>query len=248
VLRAHYFNAAAPLANPGSGVRLFMKKNVFKSILFLLATMVMYIVILICVKFFYIMGPSKAEKLDLTNNINEVLLVIDVQEKYMKVLPRDLSDRYFANFNKLINHSYELNTKVIFFAAIRKNNLISTLFSPDIAIQGSDGAKIDSRLITENPIVFDKFKADCFYQNDFRSYLNSNNVKKLFIAGIATEVCVGETVKGALNKGYEVVVIKDAIISFFGDKSLNNHLDAFKKLGAKVMSTEDYLKISAGTN
>jgi nicotinamidase-related amidase len=228
--------------------KLFMKKKVFKSILLLFAAMVIYIVILIGVKIFYIMGPSKAEKLDLTNNNNEVLLIIDIQEKYMKALPRDLSDKYFANFNKLINHSRELNTKVIFFAAIRKNNLISSLFSPDIAIQGSDGAKIDSRLIAENPLLFEKYKADCFYQNDFRSYLNNNNVKKIFVAGIATEVCVGETVKGALNKGYDVVVINDAIISFFGDTSLKKYLDTFKKLGAKVMSTDDYLKISAVTN
>lgn len=219
-----------------------MKKRILKSLLFLSGSFIVYAAVIIGVKLFIIMGPSKAEQVDLSQNTNELLVVIDIQKKYMNAVPPPFTSQYIANINKLIDHSNKHSAKVVYLAAVRKSTLISLLFKPDIAVQGSASATLDSRLITENPVIFEKFRADGFYQNDFRAFLTANKIKRLVITGVAAEVCVGETVKGALNKGYEVVVIHDAIISFFGKKSLDKSIASFVKFGATAMSTDHYLQ------
>jgi nicotinamidase-related amidase len=190
------------------------------------------------------MGSGKGEKTDFTRRKNELLLVLDVQSSYINNTPGKLANQCISNINKVIGHTYELNYNIVYFASVRKKTLFSSLFLFDIAVQGTEGAKIDPGLNTNNPVVFEKFLADGFINKDFGTYLENNNIKKLFITGMAAEVCVSETIKGALNRGYEVVVLKDAIISIFGKKSLKKKLNKVESLGARIISVDDYLKIN----
>jgi nicotinamidase-related amidase len=202
-----------------------------------------YIFLFFLVRRFYIMRSQKGEKIDLTRRINELLLVIDVQCSYLNNTPRKIANRTITNINKVIGHTYELDFKIVYTASVRKKTFLSSLFLFDIAVRGTDGAKIDSRLNTNDPVIFEKFLADSFYNNEFRAYLENNNIKIIFITGMAAEVCVSETIKGALNRGYQVVVIKDTIIPIFGKKSLSKKLNEVEKLGAQIISTDDFLKI-----
>ena len=174
--------------------------------------LIFYISIFFLVRRFYIMGSSKGEKIDLTQRENKLLLVIDVQKSYINNTPSKLANRCISNINKVIDHTYKLNYNIVYTASIRKKTFLTSLFIFDIAIQGTEGAKIDSRLNTNTPVIFEKFFADGFFNKEFRMYLENNNIIKIFITGMAAEVCVSETIKGALNRGYKVVVIQDTII------------------------------------
>ena len=189
------------------------------------------------------MGSSKGERIDLTQRKKELLLVIDIQSRYIHYTPRMLANQYISNINKVIDHTNELNYNIVYTASVRKKTFLTSLFLFDIAIQGTEGAKLDSGLNTNNSVIFEKFLADGFFNKDFRVYLEINNISSLFITGMAAEVCVSETIKGALNRGYKVVVIKDTIIPIFGNKSLKRKLNEVENLGAQIISVDDYLKI-----
>ena len=64
-------------------------------------------------------------------------------------------------------------------------------------------------------------------------------IRKIFIAGLATDYCVLNSVKDALAEGYEVYVLTDAIRAVDvnpgdGEKALEEMIRA----GAKTMTTE----------
>lgn len=95
---------------------------------------------------------------------------------------------------------------------------------PDHCIQGSVGAQLhpdwDARAVEAifrkgmNPEI-DSYSG--FYDNAHQKstgltgYLREKNVTQLHIAGLAADVCVYYTIKDALNEGFEVTVIEDAI-------------------------------------
>jgi len=93
---------------------------------------------------------------------------------------------------------------------------------PDHCIEGTAGAEFASNLLTEqiNQIVpkgtdprIDSYSG--FYDNGHRQVtglhdlLQSHNIRKLFIMGLATDYCVKYTVLDALQLRYEVHLIQD---------------------------------------
>ena len=49
-------------------------------------------------------------------------------------------------------------------------------------------------------------------QTDLHHWLQNQSIKKLFICGLATDYCVKFSVLDALHLGYEVVVLKSAVM------------------------------------
>lgn len=58
---------------------------------------------------------------------------------------------------------------------------------------------------------------------------------------MAAEVCVDRTIQGALNRGYEVYVIDDAVLAIFGDASKQKRLDKYIRLGAEIISLKEFI-------
>ncbi len=106
---------------------------------------------------------------------------------------------------------------------IIKLNGLDQILWPDHCIQGSPGAEL-SPLLNQNFIQRIIFKGtdpkvdsySAFFDNghkiqtDLHGYLQKKEVKRLFISGLAADVCVYFTVKDALNLGYETFLITDA--------------------------------------
>ncbi len=78
-------------------------------------------------------------------------------------------------------------------------------------------------------------------ETKIRDILSEAHVEILFIFGLAYDYCVGETARGALQAGYRVILIEDAIKGIFPDKT-----DGMRKLllslGAKSMTSEEAIE------
>lgn len=80
-----------------------------------------------------------------------------------------------------------------------------------LLIRGEYGHDIIDELkpIFGEPIV-DKPGYGAFHQTDLAQILEGRGIKRLYICGVTTEVCVHSTLREATDCGYECVLISDA--------------------------------------
>jgi nicotinamidase/pyrazinamidase len=92
---------------------------------------------------------------------------------------------------------------------------------PDHCVQGTPGAAFHPQLVTERAeIVIRKgFRAEidsysAFYENDRRTptglagYLRERGLRRIFLAGLATDFCVHYSAVDARRLGFEAVVVE----------------------------------------
>lgn len=81
---------------------------------------------------------------------------------------------------------------------------------------------------------------NCFLDPNFNKAVKELGRKKLIIAGLTTDICLLQTVKGAVAEGYEVIVVSDASGSMtkMADEV---SFDYFRQIGVKVYSSNAVL-------
>jgi biuret amidohydrolase len=94
-----------------------------------------------------------------------------------------------------------------------------------LLIRGEYGHDIIDELkpIAGEPIV-DKAGYGAFHQTDLSQILDAHDIKNLLICGVTTEVCVQSTLREAVDRGYECVLVSDAC----GSASTDLHDAAMK--------------------
>ena len=85
-----------------------------------------------------------------------------------------------------------------------------------LLVRGSYGHDIVEELypIDGEPIV-DKPGKGAFYATDLDAILKMKGITKLVACGVTTEVCVTTTVREANDRGYDALVLSDAVASYF---------------------------------
>lgn len=80
-----------------------------------------------------------------------------------------------------------------------------------LLIRGEYGHDIIDELkpIEGEPII-DKPGYGAFHQTDLAQILETHAVKQLIICGVTTEVCVHSTLREAIDRGYDCVLVSDA--------------------------------------
>ncbi len=89
---------------------------------------------------------------------------------------------------------------------------------PVHCVQGTPGAELHPSLDVESvDVVLDKGQDlhsqgySAFQDTDLTGLLRDRGVERLYVAGLATDYCVRQSVLDALEGGFEVVVVEDAI-------------------------------------
>lgn len=126
---------------------------------------------------------------------------------------------------------------------------------PPHCVQGTRGAELHSA-VNSKRIAHYLRKASSPDKDDYSEFegrdeqgrsldqvLKSHGVKRIFVAGLATDYCVLATVLDGLKLGYEVVAVTDAMRAVNvepgdGAKALGQMSDA----GAKLVTSEDVLR------
>jgi nicotinamidase-related amidase len=79
---------------------------------------------------------------------------------------------------------------------------------------GSDGAAFaDALTVEEADVVVTKHRYSAFQGTDLETYLRSNDVSRLLVGGVNTNVCVAATVMDAFDRDYRVTVLEDCTAS-----------------------------------
>ena len=87
-----------------------------------------------------------------------------------------------------------------------------------LLIRGELGHDIIDELkpLAGEPII-DKPGYGAFHQTDLSQILVAHEIKRLVICGVTTEVCVHSTLREAIDRGYDCVLVSDACGSAYPD-------------------------------
>lgn len=159
---------------------------------------------------------STGEKIENDDQQNRALLIVDIQEvttgdHSANVFYKKNSSALINSINQLVNLFSEKNDLILCIRSEISNPLINIL--NDSYSAGSDGVQFDSRLHANKGIEIIKSRNDAFYKTTLDSILIEHKVSELYIVGLDAAYCVNITSQAALNRGYEVSLIDEALLS-----------------------------------
>jgi nicotinamidase-related amidase len=134
----------------------------------------------------------------LENRPNTALLVIDVQNGV--VAGAHARDEVVANIRGLVERARQEQVPVVWVQ-----------HSDDGLEHGSDDWRIVPELARDDaePLV-EKSYGDSFEDTDLEEQLAKLQVGRLIVTGAQTDACIRSTLHGALARGYDAILVKDA--------------------------------------
>lgn len=87
----------------------------------------------------------------------------------------------------------------------------------------------------EGEIVIDKYGYGGFDNSPLEDVLRARGVSQIVVGGTTTEICVEGTVRGGLQRGFEVLVIRDGVAT----QNEEQQEPALKRFAAKFSRVED---------
>lgn len=157
---------------------------------------------------------------DLANAGDSLLLVIDPQEKLVRMIHN--REEVVGNIARLLK-----------FASIFSLPVILTEHYPQGL--GYTVEEVKRELAEYRPILKRIFS--CFGVPEFEEAVRNSERKRLLVCGIETHICVCQTVLDALHRGYLVQVVSDAV----GTRRPEDHHTALLRMrhaGATVTTSE----------
>jgi len=156
-------------------------------------------------------------------NSQDALLITDIQIDFLPrgALPVENGDQIIPVINNYIRHFTKTGSHIIASRDWHPKNHSSFTAQggpwPPHCVADTAGAKFSPDLkLPDNPIVVSKAtEADheaysAFDHTNLEIKLRQLGVRRLFVAGLATDYCVVNTVLDARRLGFEVVVLMDA--------------------------------------
>ena len=150
------------------------------------------------------------------------LLIIDIQEKIIR--PIFNRDSIIKNIKKLID-AYQILEENIFLSEQNPLKL---------------GVTIPELLPREGVKKFEKMEFSLVKVKEFFNELKNKKITNLIVCGIETHICIQQTVLDCLEKGFEVIIITDAI----GSRNRVDHeiaLQRMTQMGAILTTTESII-------
>ena len=150
------------------------------------------------------------------------LLIIDIQEKIIRAIFN--KDGITKNIKKLIN-AYQILEENIFVSEQNPFKL---------------GATIPELLHKTGFKKIEKMEFSLANIQEFLKELKNKKITNLIVCGIETHICIQQTVLDCLQKGFEVILISDAMSS----RNSLDHEIALKRMthrGAILTTTESII-------
>ena len=180
----------------------------------------------------------------------DALIVVDVQKDFCPggALPIEKGDEVVPVLNRWITAATEKGVPI--YASRDWHPIHHMSFKeqgglwPPHCIQDTDGAAfhpdlelpMETNKITKG-VRFDKDQNSAFDQTGLAVHLREHGIKRVWVGGLAQDVCVLATVLDARKEGFEVEVIMDATrpVTAEGGARANREM---RNAGAELQSTK----------
>ena len=188
-------------------------------------------------------SPTRGATIGDYGQTRPALLVIDIQEGLTGSVARSSdyaaqAEPFLGVVNRVIAQARTLNMPVIYIHHEVTNGLVNFL-SRGVMAAGSPGAAFDHRLEVVTGNDFPKRRLDGFSNPDLGRFLQENQINRLYLIGLDAAFCVDRTARGGLNRGYEVRVVKEAIITRKPAK-MPGLLDKYRASGINVIPEQNW--------
>lgn len=143
--------------------------------------------------------------------MSNLLVVVDVQNGFVK----NGSGAIVPQVRNLVQTFNQFSIPVVFTRFINKHESNYVKLIHWSKLMDSPEIDIHSDLADLAHCVFDKGIYSAF-TDQFKRYINDNEVQTIYICGIATDGCVLKTAVDAFEYGLEPIVVTDACSSHAG--------------------------------
>jgi len=153
----------------------------------------------------------------------KALLVVDIQERFIKGSGAYEEDRFIKTVNHAIDTFRKAGDLVVYVHHIKG----------DVA-PGTPGWEYDTRIHKDDcaPIVW-KTKGNAFDGTDLREILHAKNVTAIAVCGLVTQNCIRSTCIGAIDEGYKTYLLKNGTTNWlkYPQKTIDDVEAELDKLG-----------------
>ena len=172
---------------------------------------------------------------DFLNREDSLLLVVDVQERLVPAIHKDLYPRALRNMQIMIEAAGTLGLPILLTEQYPKG-LGPTVQEILLPLDGKQFTRIE------------KVTFSCARDEGFLQAVAAANRRQILIVGMETHVCVYQTSVDLTRAGYSVFVLDDAVSSRYMH-NYQSALQALRDAGCTVFSTEtavfQLLKVAA---
>ncbi len=175
----------------------------------------------------------------------EALLVVDMQKDFCYkdgALYVPNAESIFDSTARVVKAARE-RMPVIFTQDWHREDDVEFKIWPKHCVMNTKGAEIVDELEPESGDYYiRKRRYSAFFGTDLDLLLRELEVKKLYICGVATNICVLHTAGDAVLRGYDVTVIEDctkALSDYEQEYGIRHMRNVFN---AEVISSEEFLR------
>lgn len=220
-----------------------MKRSILK-ILISLGILIALLVLYMGYLFMNSSTISSGEPIAEYDQPTSALVVIDIQEGTTG--EKSITDGYIQQADSFIQSVNDViewadsSTMPVAYIYHETTNWLLNLATKNALAQGSPGAKIDQRINIISDNLFSKHKMDAFSNPALDEFLINHKVKTLYVVGLDAAYCVNKTVFAAKNRGYQIFIIEDAVISDKPSKK-QEMIEKFQSEGMQIIQSNDIL-------
>jgi nicotinamidase/pyrazinamidase len=180
----------------------------------------------------------------------DILLIVDVQKDFCPggALPIEDGDRVVPILNNWIERARSVGVPVYVSRDWHPKHHVSFEESggqwPPHCIQDSDGARFHPELripfdavVVTKGVRFDQDQNSVFDQTGLADWLHRRGTRRLFVGGLAQDVCVKLSVLDARKAGFEVLLIADATRPVTPEGG-REALDNMRSAGAEILGVD----------
>ncbi len=171
---------------------------------------------------------TTGERIPIYEHPQVALVLVDLEKEFLDpggpraVAPSQVAPM-LAAANRLVENARSLGVELVY---------VESGAPPD--------GELHPRLRHPSGPVFRKDRADAFSNPELDRFLQSRAVDHLLLAGSFAERSVYYTAEGAMNRGYKVQVVRDAVAGG-SDERRANALAALERKGVELIDSERVL-------